>query len=208
MTLRFPNRTGQEAVYKTGTPDYVDVDNAATVLSGMVTFAARATADSWANGDQLSIVVIKDNSNYTVWTAKWDSTNEYLEAVLEEDSVGTISDDDDVIVIAATSTNALESLLYQAQFVEVSSTPYTLLAANKGTVHRCTSASATTITIDEDLPVGWHAVFVREGAGSVAFARDGSDTLNGGTVNITMGSQWTSSYIYQAVEGAWVVVAS
>ena len=87
MALRFPNRTGQEGVYKTGSPNYVDVDNTSDPLAGMVTFAAKATDDSWTNADTLAVLVKKDNSNYKVWTAEWNATDEYLEVITEEETV-------------------------------------------------------------------------------------------------------------------------
>jgi hypothetical protein len=108
--IRIPNRTAQAATYKTGTPNYVDV-SAGAAVTGMVTFSAKAADDLWTDGDTLGIVIRKDDSNYKVWTATWDATNEYLEMGTEEESVGTISDDDAVTVTASMTAGQLEDPL-------------------------------------------------------------------------------------------------
>ena len=100
----------------------------------------------------------------------------------------------------------LESLLYDAPMVTIIETTHTTLLINKGKLHRCTSASAVTITLDEDMPVGWQGVFVQEGAGVVTFQKEESDTLNGGSGTVAIPLQWKTAYVYQHTEGAWVVI--
>jgi hypothetical protein len=63
MALQFPNRTAQFGLFQTGTPDYVDVDNTFSPESGMVTFAAKATDDSWSDGDTVGVLIAKNTSN-------------------------------------------------------------------------------------------------------------------------------------------------
>jgi hypothetical protein len=49
-------------------------------------------------------------------------------------------------------------------------------------------------------------MLVQEGDGIVSVARDSTDTLNGGTTNISLSGKWKSAYLFQRTEGAWVVV--
>lgn len=100
ITIRLPNRTGQLGTYKVGSPNYVDVDSTNAALTGMVTFAEKSIDDSWLTDDLMSILIRKDDSNYKVWLAQWDGINEYLKVVTEEETVGTISNNDEVNVIA------------------------------------------------------------------------------------------------------------
>jgi hypothetical protein len=204
--LQFPNRTGQAATYYTGSPNYVDVDNTEAAVSGMVTFAAKATDDSWADSDTVSIEVRKDASNWWVGTATWDATNEYLELTTVEDSAGSLSNTDSVTVIAVPTSGTFLDVARGAEFTAESGTTRTLSAADHGATIRCTSASAVTITCDDGLPVGFHCSIIQEGAGTVSIARDGTDTINGGSTAIDVADQYKAAYVYQATEGAWIAV--
>lgn len=211
MAIKLPNRTGQAGVYHTGSPNYVDVDHTFLSSDGMVTFATKA-ADAtqpggvWANADTVGLLVVKDSSNWKVWYASWNSASEYLEVVTEEDSLGTISDGDAVVVTGTLTAEMLDQVFFTPQIYTVTGTTYTTLAAHKGWLIRCTSGSAVTITLDEDLPVGFHGIVVQEGAGTVSFAREGTDTINGAAANVSLAAQWKSAYFYQASAGAWVAV--
>lgn len=55
-------------------------------------------------------------------------------------------------------------------FVTITGTTHTLSAADNGKVHRFTSSSAVTVTLPNDLPVGWNAVWRQVGAGQITFA--------------------------------------
>lgn len=193
-------------MFHTGTPDYVDVSSGAAG-DGMFTFPEKAAADSWVDGDIVFIAVTLDDNNYSVWAAEWDETNEYLLLSTAEESVGTLTDNDIVTTTSTITSLGLDHLIFEPQLVEVSGTTHTTLADNKGRTHRVTGASAVTVTLDDSMPVGWHAVFVQEGAGTVSFARAGTDTINGGAGSVDISDQWKSAYVYQATEGAWVVVA-
>jgi hypothetical protein len=209
-TNRFPNNTGQTGIYKTGTPNYVDVTDTYVVQDRFVRFSAKATDDGWADDDIIGIRIEKDASNYKVWKAKWDATyatktdKPALLVVTEEDSVGTISDSDSVLITAVPTKATFDDVLFRPQFVVVSGTTHTFLEADAGKVHRFTSADAVTVTIDAALTVGWHAHCVQEGAGLVSFDPQSTDTLNGATDNVSMGGQFKSAYIYQHTEGAWI----
>jgi len=204
--LRLPNRTAQAGVYKTGTPNYVDVDEGFAAIAGMVTFDAKATDDGWLALDLVSVLIKKDNSNYKVWIATWDATNKYLKLDTEEETVGTISDADNVEVWAVASSKMMETLIYEPKIVTISGTTHATLDANKGALHRCTSASAVTVTLDEDTLVNWQGLFVREGAGSVTFQKEGTDTINGSSDAVAISGQFKTAYVYQPSAGAWFVV--
>lgn len=211
-SIRFPNNTGQTGIYHTGSPNYVDVTSTYTVQDRFVSFDAKAADDSWADGDIVGIRIEKDATAYKIWKAQWDATyatngdEAALLVVTEEDSVGTVSDGDSVLVTATVTKKIFDDVLFRPQFVEVSGTTHTALEVDSGKVHRCTNGSAVTVTVDAALSVGWHAVFIQEGAGLVSFDPQSTDTLNGGTSNIPMGGQHKSAYIYQHTEGAWIAV--
>lgn len=210
-TTRFPNRTGQVGVYHTGTPNYVDVDAAFTGQGSFVSFATKAADTSqpggaWADGELVGVLVFKDASNHQVWRATWDDSNEYLEVETLEDSVGTLTDGDSVLVTAVMTEYTFDSLVSTPQIVPVSGTSHTVGLNERGATFCCTSGSATTITLSEDMPVPYHGVVVQEGTGAVSLVIEGSDTVNGATDPIAIGVQWRSAYFYQRTEGAWVVI--
>lgn len=205
-TLRYANRTGQAGVFHTGTPDYVDVDNTFAGEAGYVTFAAKVAERSWATGDTVGVLVKKDNSNYKVWIASWDGANEYLLLVSEEESVGTISNADDVIVRAILTEEVLDNAITEPQIEVETGTTRALSGSDKGKVICCTNGSAVTITLTASLPVNFHCMIVQEGDGAVALARDSTDTINGGATNITLAGRYKSGYVYQRTEGTWIAV--
>lgn len=205
--LQHPNATGQAATFATGSPNYVDVSSG-SALSNYATFSATATADSWADGDLVGIYIEKDASNHKVWLASWDATNSYLELVSEEKTVGTINDTDAVNVTAVPTKLVMEKVMRDAEFVAETGTTRTLAATDNGRTIRCTSASAVAITLDDALPVDFHCLIVQEGAGTVTVDSEGTDTLNGvaaGT-GVAISGQYKSAYVYQAAEGAWIIV--
>ena len=203
-TLRFPNRAGQEGVFYTGTPDYVDVDNAEDPLAEMLTFASQAT--NWATGDLVGVLIKKDATNYKIWVGEWDDTNEYIEKFFEEESVGTISDSDAVEVTAVLTQRMAESLIFEPQIVIISSTAHTTDDDNCGKLHRCTAATATTITLDSSAKVPWQGLFVWEGIGSVSIEIESTDEINEGTDPVDIPARYKTAYVYQHTEGAWTVL--
>lgn len=206
--LQQPNATGQAAVFKTGSPNYIDVSSGAA-LENYSTFATRATADSWADGDLVGLYIEKDSSNHKVWLASWDATNSYLELVSEEETAGTINDSDAVDVTAVPTKLVMEKVMRDAEFVAETGTARTLAASDHGQIIRCSNGSAVTITCDDALPVGFHCLVVQEGAGAVTVDAEGTDTCNGGAAGtgVPIAGQWKSAYVYQPAEGAWVVIA-
>lgn len=206
ITIRLPNRTGQLGTYKVGSPNYVDVDSTNAALTGMVTFAEKSIDDSWLTDDLMSILIRKDDSNYKVWLAQWDGINEYLKVVTEEETVGTISNNDEVNVIAVLTTRSFDKIVFEVQSTEVTGTTYTVVATDRGKQICCTSSSPVTITLDETLPVGFHCLIIQEGTGLVSLAIAGSDTINSDTINVYLGGQYSSAYVYQRTEGIWVAL--
>lgn len=206
--LQNPNRTGQAGTFKTGSPNYIDVSSGAA-LSGMITFAAKVTDDSWADGDLVGLSIVKDASNYKVWLASWDNTNSYLELVTEEETVGTINDTDAVEVTAVPTRLTIERIWRNAEFIVESGATRTLLATDHGKIICCTNGSAVAITCDDALPAEFHCLIVQEGAGTVTIDSEGTDTCNGAAAGtgVAVSGQWKSAYVYQRTEGAWVVVA-
>jgi hypothetical protein len=206
--LQHPNATGQTATFNTGSPNYIDV-SAGSALENWSTFSARATSDSWEDGDLVGIYIEKDASNWKVWLVSWDATNSYLELVSEEDTAGTISDTDAVEVTAVPTRLVMESVMRDAEFVAETGTTRTLGASDNGKTIRCSNGSAVAITLGDALPVGFHCLIVQEGAGTVTVDSEGTDTLNGvatGT-GVEVSGQYKSAYVYQASEGVWVMVA-
>lgn len=206
--LQNPNITGQNATFKTGSPNYVDVSSG-SALAGLMTFAARKTADNWADGDLVGIEIKKDNANKKVWLASWDDTNSYLELVSEEETSGTISDNDAVEVTAVVTRLTIEKIWRDSEFIVDATTARTLSATDHGKTICFTSASAVAVTCDDTLPADFHCLLVQEGAGVVTVDSEGSDTINGAAAGtgVAISGQYKSAYVYQRAEGAWVVVA-
>lgn len=208
MALKFPNRTEQAAVYKTGSPNYVDASSG-VASAGMVTFGTQASGGYLADGDTVGVLVAKDVDNYQVWTATWVAATSLLQATTVEATVGALADND-----AVTVTACMTAALYDAgfttpqhgQFVADSGTTRSLAASDAGKTICFTSASAVTVTLTATLPTSFHCILVQEGAGTVSVARDSTDTINGGTSNVSLLAQYTSAYVYQRTEGAWIVV--
>ena len=203
-TLRFPNRAGQEGVFYTGSPDYVDVDNASDPLAEMLTFASQAT--TWATSDLVGVLIKKDATNYKIWVGEWDATNEYVEKFFEEEAVGTISDSDAVEVTAVLTQRMAESLVFEPQIKTISGTTHTTADEDCGKLHRCTSSSAVAITLDSSSKVPWQGLFVQEGAGTVTISRASTDTINNGTDPVAIPARYKTAYVYQYTEGAWMVL--
>jgi hypothetical protein len=207
--IRFPNRTAQTGVYKDDTLDYVDLSSGAA-LAGMVTFSDKATDDGWGNGDQIGVLIEKSDGSWQVWTALWDSENDYLTLETLEDSSGTLTGDDAVNVRAVITQRILSVGLMtpsQAAFVELTGTTYTIGDSHAGKVLRCTSSSAVTLTLDEAATPGIQFLVVQAGSGAVSIARGGTDTINGGSSSVAVAKQFGSAYVYQVAEGAWEVIA-
>ena len=202
-TIRFANRIKQAGVFHTGTPDYVQFSGAA--VAGYVTLASVAEG-VWADNDIVSVLIYVDDSNYKVWLGYYDKVDTAYNVYLttEEFTVGTINDTDAVTVSIVPTAKLVEKTVLEPQFVVITGTTHTTLDVDCGKVHRYTSGSAVTVTLGAGCRVNWHAVHVQEGAGLVSFARDSTDTVNGGTTNVDMAGQYKTAYTYQHTEGAWI----
>jgi hypothetical protein len=89
------------------------------------------------------------------------------------------------------------------RYVVVSGTTATLGIADIGATICCTSSSATTLTLSLDLPIAAEFLIVREGSGSVAVARSGTETVNNGT-SAALGARYTHAHVYKRAAGAWI----
>ena len=205
MALIFPNSTGQAGIYRTGSPNYVDVSSAYVALEEHTGFVAAATAEGWADGDTMTVYVRESTTKTAIWLAEWDETNSRMNLVDTEKAVSTLTNGADVDIIAVPSKLSYDRMIHEPRIVLISGTTHTTADANTGALHRCTNGSAVTITLDTGAPVEWHGLFVWEGAGAVSFARGGSDTINGGEANVTILSRYNSAYVYQPTEGAWII---
>jgi len=206
--IRYSNRVAQIGTYQDAAPDYIDVSSGAP-LDGMRAFSYIAPNQNWATGDVVGLYIKESLTQWAVWTATWDATNEYLVVAAVEDAAGTLTDGA-VIEVSLVMTEALLLSLSttptRAQFVVESTTSRTLSVNDAGKLIRCTNASATTIMPDEGLPVGFHCMIVQEGSGTVSVVRDGTDTLNTGTSAIELSGQYKSAYLYHHTEGNWVII--
>lgn len=108
---QFPNATAQAAYYYTDPATLVHVASGYAAVDGRVTFAVRAAADGWADADIVSIRVQKDVDNWQVWLAAWDGIAQTLALATLEDSSGSLSHGD-AVVVTATLTSA--SITYMA----------------------------------------------------------------------------------------------
>jgi hypothetical protein len=212
MSRKYPNRTGQSATFETGTPDAVDISGT-TALAGMRTFAAVATADSWVDGDTVTILVKKSDDDYQIWTATWDETNDKLLKVTAEMSVGTISD-----------TNVVEvsAVLSQAGFAEATS-PLLKVEVLQDETRTLTiddcgrlflthdTMGGSTIEVPGDLPDGtWFRVDCRGlASATVTLLADvfGGELGNGTdeTVSVPVGE---NLFVYKYDSGQWNYIQS
>jgi hypothetical protein len=205
MALIFPNSTGQNGIYVTGTPNYVDVDSAYATLDEHTSFAASASAEGWSDGDIMTVYVKESATAHEVWLGQWDETNSRInQLIVEKDSVALVNGQP-VGIVAVPSKLSYDKMVHEPRIFLISGTTHTTQDVNTGALHRCTSGSAVTVTLDTGAPVEWHGLFVQEGAGLVSFARGGSDTINGGEASVSILSRYNSAYVYQPTEGAWII---
>lgn len=109
---RIPNNTVQLGVYNAGGGvPYVELSGAAE--TGYQSFQDAATADSWADSDLVTVIIKKDDTNWAVWDAVWDETNEYLlsDGGTVEQEMGTLADLDNVTITATISDASLRDLI-------------------------------------------------------------------------------------------------
>ena len=204
--LRYPNRVSQSATYHAGSPDYVDVSTG-LADDGMRTFPAAASG--WADADTVPVLLYVSPTQYAVWTAIWDAANGYLLRGTEDLAVGAITDGDTVSVAAVPSEALIDAVARGAEFVFEGGSARTLGLHDFGQTLRCTSASPTTITLPGTLPAGFHCLVVREGAGDVVLSPDAGASVNGDTVPLAGGGQYSGLYLYQPdADGAWVALGT
>jgi hypothetical protein len=81
------------------------------------------------------------------------------------------------LVQAGSTKKATVSQVLTGQLITEATTTRTLSATDNGKIIYCTSGSATTITCDTGLSVGFNATIIQGGAGKVTVAAGGA-TLN------------------------------
>ena len=89
--LRFPNRTGQRGVFQDDTVDYVDVDLTYDEIVGYTRFDTKATAESWATDDVVGILILKNSTNWAIWTAKCLYDGCYYPASFDESDPANVT---------------------------------------------------------------------------------------------------------------------
>lgn len=70
-----------------------------------------------------------------------------------------------------------------------------------------TSGSAVTLTVEDDLPVGWHCWVWQKGAGAASVARQTADTINGATSPVAVGGQRKLALVFRDVDDNTEVAA-
>ena len=79
---------------------------------------------------------------------------------------------------------------YLAKINAQTGTTYTLLSTDSGSVIECNNASAITVTLPNNLPVGWNCRVVQTGAGQVTFSpASGASLVNRSSYTKTAGQQ-------------------
>lgn len=86
----------------------------------------------------------------------------------------------------------------------VTGTTDALASTDEGTDIVYTSATAVTVTLPGTLAVGFQCTVTQAGAGTVTFTS--SDTLNGGSADIEINSQWSGATLHQYSEGLWAII--
>jgi hypothetical protein len=202
--LKFANRVGQVGVFRTGSPAYAELTGSA--IPGWVTFATAAVADSWDDADSFGVLVKKDNANWAVYTASWESTGPTINLNALESSLGTLADNDAVELVMCATRETLKEIA-AGLFVTDATTARTLSEADHCQTIRFTSSSAVTVAIAAGLHVGFQCMLIQEGLGLVSCDPQSTDTLNGGTSNCSLAGQFASALLYQPSEGTWVLLA-
>lgn len=83
----------------------------------------------------------------------------------------------------APHTHAPSEIDTENAIKEVEATTYTCLESDRGKVILLNRADPITVTVPTGLTVGWNAIFIQEGAGTVTFSASGTtiDNANGYT---------------------------
>lgn len=93
-----------------------------------------------------------------------------------------------------------------SKVIEATGTTRTLTGTDNGCIVVCTHASGCTVTLPqtstETIAAGFQCVVVREGAGAVSFAVQGSDTLNSADSLTDIRAQYGSAAIYKRTAGS------
>lgn len=209
MTIRFSNLVGQRGIYKTGSPNYIDVANTYNVAVDMVLFDTKATDDSWADEDTMGVRIYYGLEKYKVWYAKWRSSTKRLELITEEETAGTWADGDEADISLAVTGKMMDHSIWEPQFRVVSGTTGTITQADTGKIIVTTSGSATTLTIDDDVTYPFHCIIVQEGIGVATLARETTGTLNGATSSINVPAQFQSLHVYcRSAAATFIVVGA
>ena len=200
-----PNRVGQSAVFNIGSPDYLDISGG-TALNNAMTALAAVSAGDLVNGQKVGVYFYAGEEtagNYKIWTAILDTGASELKLVDEERSVGTIANGTAVTLIVTDTQGMLEYYRKTpevANIVNVTTSTLTLTDEHAGKCLRCTVA--TTLTISTALSIGAQIEIDACHATPPTIARSGSDTINGGTANLALESQWHNGVIRKVSAGA------
>ena len=207
--IRFANLVGQAGIYKTGSPNYIDVADTYLVGTDMVLFATKATDDSWADGDTMGVRVYYGLEKYKVWYAAWRTATQRLELVEEEETAGSWADGDAVAVSGSVTAGMMDHAIWEPQFREVSGTTADITQVDTGKIITTTSGSATTLTIKDAVTYPFHCIIVQEGVGVATLARETTGTLNGAASSIAVPAQFQSLHVYcRSAAATFIVVGA
>ncbi len=98
---------------------------------------------------------------------------------------------------------------FLTKLVTLSGTTLTVDSTYKGVCIRCTSGSATTITLPNNLPAGFSMTVVQIGAGQVTFVAASGATLVNRQTQLKTAGQYAGVSLYvdsnSGTNGAWVL---
>jgi hypothetical protein len=205
MATQLPNRTAATAVFKTGSPNYIDL-TAEAAIDGMSGIADKATTDSWADGDTFGALVLRDAENWQIWSGVWVAATGRVSCGALEESMGSIADGNTVKVTLCPTKNTLIDLLTTpptATIISVAGTTKAVGLSDAGKLIRFTSSSPVTVTPDGGLPVGFHCALAQSNVGLVSVIAASGDVVNAVTTAIPMGGQFTTGYLVKVGSVAW-----
>jgi hypothetical protein len=210
MALKVYNRVGITSEYVVdGEVISIPCDVTRTALTGLRTFL-----EELSDGDEIDVLVKKDEDNWELWRSTYGSANEELVKQWAHCTLGTVSDEDVVEVTAVLTKEMFDELTLGARVGFEIITEDTLIAdadwapGVARVIFVDSSSGAVELTLGELLRNVALEV-IRTGTNNVVFTPDTDCTINGGASSITLSTQWTGAKVY--INGtedatAWVVV--
>jgi hypothetical protein len=216
MAFQFPNITGQYGIYLLGTAS-IDVANTHGAIDGKIKFSTRAVSDSWSDGDLVGIRV-STSAGSKVLICAWDSSASTLTTATTEESVGTIGDNEVVIVEAVFTKAALQAALDTVSynftpkggvFVPVTEITFRILEEHNGKTLCVPDTIVDPMRFDlfPDLSNTFQCSIIAETDLAVQVQPQSGATLNGAFSIVVLPGQFTGAYIYCRSAGTFVMVS-